>query len=168
MEKVKTKLKLHLWTKEERRGKAIVVCLDNVFKEITDNTNISTTDYLAKMAHKNTKDKAVKDISDLDIANFAVKVRTPSLSYAEIPRLIKQIISIENSAVYNYICLDNNFYKYIDIHFKHLLENGAIQIYIDGIHHTEITSMYNINLALMTAINATDNSLKFRNAIANK
>ena len=166
MEKVKTKLKLHLWTKEERRGKAIVVCLNNVFKEITDNTNISTTDYLAKMALKNTKDNAFKNIADLDIANF--DIRTPSLSYVEIPRLIEQIISTENSAVYNYICLDNNFYKYIDIHFKHLLENGAIQIYIDGIHHTEITSMYNINLALMTAINATDNSLKFRNAIANK
>lgn len=166
MQKVETKLKLHLWTKEERRGKAIIVCLNNVFKEITDNVNISTTDYLAKMALKNTKDKAFKNIADLDTVNF--DIRTPSLSYIEIPRFIEQIISIENSAVHNYICLDNNFYKYIDIHFKHLLENGAIQIYIDGIHHTEITSTYNINLALMIAINATDNSLKFRNAIANK
>lgn len=166
MEKVKTKLKLHLWTKEERRGKAIIVCVNNVFKEITDNTNISTTDYIVKTALKSSKDKSFKKIADLDIENLTI--RTPSLSYAEIPKLIEQIISIENSAVYNYICLDNNFYKYIDIHFKHLLENGAIQIYIDGIHHTEITSMYNINLALMTAINATDNSLKFRNAITNK
>lgn len=166
MEKVKTKLRLHLWTKEEYREKTIIVCVNNVFKEITDNTNISTTDYLAKMALKNTKDKALKNIADLDIVNF--NIRIPSLSYVEIPRLIEKIISIENSAVYDFICLDNNFYKYIDIHFKYLLENGAIQIYIDGISYTKKPTMYNINLALMTAINTTDNSLKFRNAIANK
>jgi hypothetical protein len=35
----------------------------------------------------------------------------------------------------NYICLDNDIYKHINIHCKDLLKNGTIQVFVDGKLH---------------------------------
>ena len=141
MKKENTKLRLHLWTKEEYKEKAISNYVDCRLKDTTELINPK---------------------------NHIEDVRTPSLSFSEIPKFIENQSIRDGSAIADYICLDNNIYRYIDIHFKHLLSNGSIQIYIDGINYVENPTCYNINVALMTAMNATDNSLKFKHAIASK
>ena len=145
MKKENTKLRLHLWTKEEYKEKAISNYVDCRLKD--------TTELINPKNH---------------IEDMILDVRTPSLSFSEIPKFIESVSIRDGSAIADYICLDNNIYKYVDIYYKHLLSNGSIQIYIDGINYVENPTWYNINVALMTAMNATDNSLKFKHAIASK
>lgn len=168
MEIVKTKLRLHLWTKEEYKEKALRVCAlktYDVVKRALTNRVVEKIEYSSNPQVQEARENRFVD-------NFIKKniyyARFPSISYLEIDEFIKSIVSTDDTDTTNYICFDNDIYKYIDIHFKHFLTNGAIQIYIDGINYTKNPTMYNVNLALMTAINTTDNSLKFRNAIANK
>lgn len=166
--KNKLKLVLHLWTKEEYKENSIskcsmFSCLDYLITH--PETLLATTDvgdsFNATLSKKIFK--LSKDILNLDTRTLAM--RFPSLSYSELPEFINN--TVENTIQpHNYICFNNDVYKYIDIHLKHLLLNGNIQIYIDGINYTENPTAYNINVALITAINATDNSLKFRNAIS--
>lgn len=151
MKKENTKLRLHLWTKEEHKERAISNYVDCRFKNITEIINPSNS---------------IEDIFNVYLNRL--RARTPSLSFSEIPKFIESALIRDGSAIADYICLDNNIYKYVDIYYKHLLSNGSIQIYIDGINYVENPTWYNINVALMTAMNATDNSLKFKHAIASK
>jgi hypothetical protein len=164
MEKVKTKLRLHLWTKEEYKDKTLRECAlktYDVIKRVIEKVDCSPNPQMQEARENKFVDNFIKK-KNIYYARF------PSICYLEMNEFIENIATRDNYDTTNYICFSNDIYKYIDIHFKHFLTNGAIQIYIDGINYTENPTMYNINLALMTAINATDNSLKFRNAIANK
>ena len=164
MKKENTKLRLHLWTKEERKERAISNYVDCRFKNITEIINPSNS--IEDMILKETKDECIEDIFNVYLNRL--DARMPSLSFSEIPKFIESVSIRDGSAIADYICLDNNIYKYVDIYYKHLLSNGSIQIYIDGINYVENPTWYNINVALMTAMNATDNSLKFKHAIASK
>ena len=164
MKKENTKLRLHLWTKEEYKEKAISNYVDCRLKDVTEIINPSNP--IEDMILKETKDEFIEDIFNLYLNRL--DVRTPSLSFSEIPKFIESASIRDSNAIADYICLDNNIYKYVDIYYKHLLSNGSIQIYIDGINYTENPTCYNIDRALATAMNATDNSLKFKHAIASK
>lgn len=169
MENKEAKLRLHLWTKEKYKDKALKECAEKAYiaakKERDKRFGERTGFDLSCIVNDVDKNTFINNFIERNILD----IRFPSLSYTEIHDFINSLATdTDHDIAIEFICLDNNIYKYIDIHFKHLLSNGAIQIFIDGINYTKNPTMYNINLALMTAINTTDNSLKFRNAIANK
>lgn len=168
MERVETKLRLHLWTKEEYKDKALRGCALKTYDVVKRALNERVVEKVEYSSNPQVQETRENKFVDNFIKKNIYYARFPSISYLEINEFIESIVTTDNIGATNYICFSNDIYKYIDIHFKHLLENRTIQIYIDGINYTKNPTMYNVNLALMTAINATDNSLKFRNAIANK
>lgn len=167
MKEQNTKLRLHLWTKEEYKEKALKECALKTYDVVK---RAIANKYIEKIGYNsNPQVQELRENKFVD--NFIKKniyyARFPSIAYSEMNGFIEGIAN-DNIDITNYICLDNNIYRYIDIHFKHLLSNGSIQIYINGINYTENPTCYNVNRALLTAINATDNSLKFKHAIASK
>lgn len=168
-ENKEAKLRLHLWTKEEYKDKALRECALKTYDVVKKAITNRVTEKIEYSSNPQVQEVRANRFVDNFVKKNIYYARFPSISYSEMNEFIESIATTDdNIDTTNYICFSNDIYKYIDIHFKHLLENRTIQIYIDGINYTKNPTMYNINLALMTAINATDNSLKFRNAITNK
>ncbi len=163
----KLRLRLHLWTKEEYKDKALRECALKTYDVVKKAITNRVTEKIEYSSNPQVQEVRVNRFVDNFVKKNIYYVRFPSICYLEMNEFIEDIATRDNYDTTDYICFSNDIYKYIDIHFKHFLTNGAIQIYIDGINYTKNPTMYNVNLALMIAINATDNSLKFRNAISN-
>lgn len=160
-----TKLRLHLWTEEKHKEKAIELYAISVF-QIYAKERTAATGFKIPIDKKGLA-KLSKEIYELHYDAFFT--RTPSLSYEEIPKFINDSIAAADceNAIFDFICLDNNIYKYLDINCKKLLQDEEIQIYIDGVPYgTEVNnSLYRSTQVILMAINATDNSKKIRRDI---
>ncbi len=133
----KLRLRLHFWTKEEYRENSIskcsmLSCLDYLI--IHPETLLATTNVGDSFDVTLSKKifRLFKEVSNLDSRTLAM--RTPSLSCAEIPEFINNIVE-KSKGVHNYICLDKGIYKHIDKNCKDLVKNGAIQVFVDGKLH---------------------------------
>ena len=163
-----TKLRLHLWTEEKHKEKAIELYAISVF-QIYAKERTAATGFKIPIDKKGLA-KLSKEIYELHYDAFFT--RTPSLSYEEIPKFINDSIAAADceNAISDFICLDSDMYKYLDINCKDLLKDGSIVICIDGIEcDTFINdSLYRATQIIFMAINATDNSTKFRKDIKPK
>jgi len=162
----KPKLRLHLWTKEEHKEKAIELYAVSVFQLYAEQRTAATGFKIP--IDKKGLTTLSKETYELHYDTFFT--RTPSLSYEDIASFINDAISAAadcENAIFDFICLDNNIYKYLDINCKKLLQDQEIQIYIDGVPYgTEVNnSLYKSTQVILMAINATDNSTKIRRDI---
>ncbi len=135
-ENKEAKLRLHLWTSEEHKESSLnIYALQSCFTCFK--ANPSTFLHLKQEEHwRVTLSHKIfilhKEISKLYTPTLAM--RTPSLSCAEIPDFINNIIE-KSKGAHNYICLDSDIYKHIDTHCKDLVKNGTIQVFVDGKLH---------------------------------
>ena len=153
-----TKLRLHLWTEEKHKEEAI-----KLFALKT----LVTKNHSLLVDRKELLELSAKI---LELESETLSLRTPSLSYEEIPKFINNSMDAfirSGGDISDFMCLDNNIYKYLDINCKDLLKDGTIQIYINGIEYNCKTpnSLFHTEQTICIAINATDNSTKLRKSI---
>lgn len=153
-----TKLRLHLWTEEKHKHAAI---------ELFALKTLVTKNHSLLLDRKELLELSART---LELESETLSLRTPSLSYDEMPKFINNNMDayvMSGGKISDFICLDNNMYKYLDINCKDLLKDGSIVICIDGTEcDTFINdSLYRATQIIFMAINATDNSKKFRKHI---
>lgn len=144
-----TKLRLHLWTEEKHKQEAI-----KLFALKT----LVTKNHSLLVDRKELLELSAKI---LELESETLSLRTPSLSYDEIPKFINNSMDayvMSGGEISDFICFDNNIYKYLDINCKDLLREGTIRVCINGIE-------FHIEQTICMAINATDNSTKLRKDI---